>query len=78
MKVGDIFGFFPREKRTAGDIHVIVYPKLVPLKPLSPPSRNFYGVPGGKSPVQDPIYILGTRKKSLSLRNRKRYYWPLR
>ena len=61
MKVGDFFGFFPREKRTAGDIHVIVYPKLVPLKPLSPPSRDFYGVPGGKSPVQDPIYILGTR-----------------
>jgi uncharacterized protein (DUF58 family) len=61
MKVGDIFGFFPREKRTAGDIDVIVYPKLVPLKPLSLPSRDFFGVPGGKSPVQDPIYILGTR-----------------
>ncbi|MBW2438388.1 MAG: DUF58 domain-containing protein [Deltaproteobacteria bacterium] len=61
MKVGDIFGFFPREKRATGDIQVIVYPKLVPLKPFSPPIRDFYGVPGGKSPVQDPIYILGTR-----------------
>lgn len=61
MKVGDIFGFFPREKRAMGDIQVIVYPKLVPLKPFSPPSRDFYGVPGGKSPVQDPIYILGTK-----------------
>jgi uncharacterized protein (DUF58 family) len=61
MKVGDIFGFFPREKKAMGDIHVIVYPKLVPLKPFSPPSRDFYGIPGGKSPVQDPIYILGTR-----------------
>jgi uncharacterized protein (DUF58 family) len=61
MKVGDILGFFPKEKQTAGDIHVIVYPKLVPLKPLLLPSRDFFGVPGGKSPVQDPIYILGTR-----------------
>jgi uncharacterized protein (DUF58 family) len=61
MKVGDIFGFFPREKRTEGDIHFIVYPRLVPLKPFSLPSRDFFGLPGAKSPVQDPIYILGTR-----------------
>jgi uncharacterized protein (DUF58 family) len=61
MKVGDLFGFFPREKTTEGDIHVIVYPRLVPLKPFSLPRRDFFGVPGAKSPVQDPIYILGTR-----------------
>ncbi len=61
MKVGDLLGFFPREKRTEGDIHVIVYPRLVPLKPFSLPRRDFFGVPGAKSPVQDPIYILGTR-----------------
>jgi uncharacterized protein (DUF58 family) len=61
MKVGDLLGFFPREKWAEGDIHVIVYPRLVPLKPLSLPSRDFFGLPGAKSPVQDPIYILGTR-----------------
>jgi uncharacterized protein (DUF58 family) len=61
MKVGDLFGFFPREKRTEGDLHVVVYPRLVPLKPFSLPRRDFFGVPGAKSPVQDPIYILGTR-----------------
>jgi len=61
MKVGDIFGFFPREKRTEGHIDVIVYPRLVPLKPFSLPRRDFFGVPGAKSPVKDPIYILGTR-----------------
>ena len=61
MKVGDLFGFFPREKRTEGDIQVIVYPRLVPLKPFSLSSRDFFGVPGAKTPVQDPIYILGTR-----------------
>ena len=61
IKVGDIFGFSPREKRTAGDTDVIVYPRLVPLKPISLPDRDFFGLAGGKSPVQDPIYILGTR-----------------
>ena len=61
MQVGDLFGFFPREKRAAGGIDVIVYPRLVPLKPISLPRRDIFGVPGAKSPVQDPIYILGTR-----------------
>ncbi len=61
IKVGDPFGFFPREKRTEGDIPVVVYPRLVPLKPFSLSRRDFFGVPEAKSPVQDPIYILGTR-----------------
>ena len=30
MKVGDLLGFFPREKRTEGDIHVVVYPGTGP------------------------------------------------
>jgi uncharacterized protein (DUF58 family) len=61
MMVADLFGLFPREKRTEDDIHVVVYPRLVPLKPFSLPRRDFFGVPGARSPVQDPIYILGTR-----------------
>ncbi len=61
MQVGDLFGFFPRAKQAAGDMDVIVYPRLVPLKPISLPRRDIFGVPGAKSPVQDPIYILGTR-----------------
>jgi len=61
MKVGDLFGFFTKEKRTGAEMQVIVYPRLVQLKPFSLPRRDFFGVPGAKSPVQDPIYILGTR-----------------
>ena len=61
IKVADLFGFFPREREEQEDLHVMVYPRLVPLKPLSLPRRDFFGVPGAKSPVQDPIYILGTR-----------------
>jgi uncharacterized protein (DUF58 family) len=58
---GDLFGFFPKEKEIAETIEVIVYPRLVPLRSLALPKRDFFGIPGGESPVQDPIYILGTR-----------------
>jgi len=61
IKAADIFGFFPREQEKHESLHVIVYPRLVPLKPLPLPRRDLFGVPGSKSPVQDPVYILGTR-----------------
>ncbi|HDR16525.1 MAG TPA: DUF58 domain-containing protein [Desulfobacteraceae bacterium] len=58
---GDLLGFFPREKNETGTLDVIVYPRLVPLKSMSFPRKDLFGVPGRKSPVQDPVYILGTR-----------------
>jgi len=61
MKVGDLLGFFPREKEAQKFSHLIVYPRLVPLKSLSLPRHDFFGVPGAKSPVMDPVYMVGTR-----------------
>jgi uncharacterized protein (DUF58 family) len=58
---GDLFAFFSREKREEAFHQIIVYPRIVPLKSFPLPRRDFFGVPGAKSPVQDPIYILGTR-----------------
>jgi uncharacterized protein (DUF58 family) len=58
---GDLFGFFPREKEMAETIEVVVYPRLVPLRSLSAPRRDFFGIPGAENPVEDPVYILGTR-----------------
>jgi uncharacterized protein (DUF58 family) len=58
---GDLFGFFPKEKEMAETIEVVVYPRLIPLKTLSLPRRDFFGIPGAESPVDDPVYILGTR-----------------
>ena len=58
---GDLFGFFPKEKEMAEIIEVVVYPRLVPLKSLTAPRRDFFGIPGAESPVEDPVYILGTR-----------------
>jgi uncharacterized protein (DUF58 family) len=74
MRVGDLLGFFPKEKPAAGDLHVIVYPRLVPLRSFPLPSRDFFGVPGAKTPVQDPIYILGTRDYQLG-RPARHIHW---
>ena len=61
IETGDLFAFFSREKKSETFNPVIVYPRLIPLKSFPLPRRDFFGVPGPQSPVQDPIYILGTR-----------------
>jgi len=61
IKAADIFGFFPRQREEQESLNIIVYPRLVPLRPMSLPRRDLFGIPGSKSPVQDPVYILGTR-----------------
>ena len=58
---GDLFGFFLKGEEMTGTIEVIVYPRLIPLRSLALPKRDFFGIPGAESPVQDPVYILGTR-----------------
>jgi uncharacterized protein (DUF58 family) len=57
---GDLFGFFQKEREIGEALQAVVYPRLVPLGPLDLPRRDFFGVPGGESPVDDPVYILGT------------------
>ncbi len=61
LVAGDLFSFFSKHRRAKESYSIVVYPRLVPLKPLALPRRDFFGVPKAKSPVQDPIYILGTR-----------------
>jgi uncharacterized protein (DUF58 family) len=62
ITTGDLFGFyhFPLKPRVV-PLEVVVYPRIVPIKPVDFPLEEFFGVPGAKSPVQDPVYILGTR-----------------
>ena len=59
-RVGDLFGFFTGERDAGKGFSITVYPRLVPVQTFFIPKRDFFGVPGGKSPVQDPVYILGT------------------
>ncbi|MFA5905672.1 MAG: DUF58 domain-containing protein [Desulfobacula sp.] len=59
--VSDLFRFFPRERIQADATDIIVFPKIFPVLPFSLPEHGFFGVPGARSPVKDPVYILGTR-----------------
>lgn len=61
IQAGDLFSFFSRSKRLDASHSLVVYPRLVSLNPVSLPKRDFFGAPRAPSPVQDPIYILGTR-----------------
>ena len=61
LAVGDLFGFYPRKKNTVPPMEVVVYPRLVSLKPISMPRRDFFGIPGSRSPVEDPVYVYGVR-----------------
>jgi uncharacterized protein (DUF58 family) len=63
MVAGDLMGIYPREMVRNGDLlDLIVYPRLVPLRPFTRIRRDLFGSPGAKSPVEDPIYLLGTRE----------------
>ena len=61
IRTSDLLGFFEKEKRALEAEQIIVYPRLVALRPIAIRRRDLFGVPGAKSPVKDPIYILGTR-----------------
>ncbi len=74
IKAGDMFGFFKKDTGPALSRQIIVYPRIVQLKPFSIPRRDFFGAPGGKSPVHDPVYILGTTDYHHG-RPAKRIHW---
>ncbi len=61
LMTGDIFDFFQHEEKQSQFLHLTVYPKLVPIKSFHLPKRELFGIPGGNSPVQDPVYVVGTR-----------------
>ncbi|MBU2514671.1 DUF58 domain-containing protein [bacterium] len=58
---GDFFGFFPKLKTIRHNVDITVYPRLIPLKPFPILKQIMFGKPANTSPVQDPIYLLGTR-----------------
>jgi uncharacterized protein (DUF58 family) len=62
VKVSDLLGFFPREIGRPENIEIIVYPRIHALKDISLPRSDIFGTAGEKSPLQDPVYLLGTRE----------------
>ncbi|MCG6911296.1 MAG: DUF58 domain-containing protein [Deltaproteobacteria bacterium] len=62
IRTGDLFGFFHSEKQQSERLEIVVYPRLIALKPIALPKRDLFGTPGGQSPVKDPVYINGIRE----------------
>jgi len=61
IRTSDFLGFFEKKISARDVTHILVYPRLVSLRPLAIRRRDLFGVPGAQSPVKDPVYILGTR-----------------
>lgn len=74
IRTSDLLGFFEKEISMLDATQIIVYPRLVSLRPVANRRRDLFGVPGVKSPVQDPIYILGTRDYQTS-RPSRHIHW---
>ena len=56
----DFFGFFKSKKKSGEIAQIIVYPRIVNLKPFDVPKQDLFGTPAGQSPIKDPVYVLGT------------------
>ena len=68
---GDFFGFFPRPTPEKQEVDILVFPRLVPVKPFPILNQIMFGKKAYTSPIHDPLYILGTRdyKSFSSARN---------
>jgi len=61
MQSGDLLGWFPRTVPGANPAELVVYPGLMETSRLDLAKLEYFGAPGAKSPVLDPIYIMGAR-----------------
>jgi uncharacterized protein (DUF58 family) len=61
IEASDLFGFFKKKKKLVDTVCVIIYPRIVSVKTVPLPKRDLFGTFGAKSPVKDPVYILGTQ-----------------
>ena len=62
IATSDVFGFFSTQKRQSEQVEIVVYPRIVDLEPVSLPRHDLFGTPGSRSPVGDPVYIIGTQE----------------
>jgi uncharacterized protein (DUF58 family) len=61
VQTGDLFGFIFRNHRRQDRLELIVYPRLADIRVFSFPRKEFFGVPGTRCLVEDPVFVFGTR-----------------
>jgi uncharacterized protein (DUF58 family) len=61
LETSDPLGFYP-QREDGSSFRVVVFPRIVPVRAIALPRRDFYGRTSGASPVEDPTYIRGLRE----------------
>jgi uncharacterized protein (DUF58 family) len=74
IRGGDIFGFFLKERTMSNRFELIVYPRIAGIRSLTIPKKEFFGTPGARSPVEDPVFVYGTRNYQPG-RPARRIHW---
>ncbi len=61
VTVGDLLGYYRREIPAGEHLQIVVFPRLVQLKPFDLFRKDLFGASGTSGMVPDPLYIIGTR-----------------
>ena len=61
---GDLLGFCRKEKKLSFGRDIVVFPRLLPLRDLEPPFRDYFGIHPAKGIIEDPAWYEGTREYS--------------
>jgi len=61
---GDLLGLCRKEKTLAFERDIVVFPRLLSLRDLEPPFRDYFGIHPAKGIIEDPAWYEGTREYS--------------
>ena len=64
MIAGDLLGLCRKEKSLPFGQDIVVFPRLVPLRDLELPFRDYFGIHPAKGIIEDPAWYEGTREYS--------------
>lgn len=74
LRGGDLFGLFFKNRAAEERFEVVVYPRIIAILPMTLLKREFFGLPGMRSPIEDPCHIFGTRDYQAG-RPARRIHW---
>ena len=76
LRGGDLFGFHFKHQEAKDRLEVIVYPRIINIRTIAFPKKEYFGSPGAKNPVEDPVYVYGTRDYQPG-RPARRIHWKV-
>lgn len=74
LSAGDILNLYRRERLIAIQQEIIVYPRLLPIRDLDLPFREYFGAQSTEGLIEDPAWYEGTREYTGS-RSARAIHW---